>query len=112
MKFEIIEKPSYDLLVSKVEKIDASNATELRGLFTELQNKSRNKVVVDLSDTKYCDSSGLSALLLGHRNCRDTNGKFVVCGIQPMVDKLIKIAQLDKVLQIAGSREKAEQEIG
>lgn len=111
MKFEIVEKPSYVVIVSKVEKMDASNAPELKDVFTTLQNSSKNKLVLDLSETKYCDSSGLSALLAGHRYCKNTNGDFVICGTQPMVEKLIKIAQLDKVLSIAESRELAEQGI-
>ncbi len=111
MKFEIVKKPEYDILICKVEKIDATNAPELRDLFTQFQNDSRNKIIVDLSASKYCDSSGLSALLVGHRFCRDTNGKFIVCGAQPMVNKLITIAQLDKVLTLVGTISEAEEAV-
>lgn len=111
MKFEIIQTATHDKLVSKVEKVDASNASEMKDLFTQLQNTSRNKIIVDLSETKYCDSSGLSALLAGHRYCRDTNGKFIICGAQPMVQKLITIAQLDKVLSMVSTIEEAEKAI-
>lgn len=111
MKFEIIQTATHDKLVSKVEKVDASNASEMKDLFTQLQNTSRNKIIVDLSETKYCDSSGLSALLAGHRYCRDTNGKFIICGAQPMVQKLITIAQLDRVLSMVSTIEEAEKAI-
>lgn len=111
MEFEIVNKPEYDILISKVEKIDATNAPNLKALFVQLQNDSRNKIIVDLSATKYCDSSGLSALLAGHRYCRDTKGTFIVAGMQPMVNKLITIAQLDKVLALAATLEDAEKSI-
>jgi anti-anti-sigma factor len=65
-----------------------------------------------MSNTKYCDSSGLSALLLANRLCKDTNGKFVLCGLQDNVAKLISIAQLDKVLLIAKTKEDALKSIG
>jgi len=108
MNFELTKKSDYNLIISKVDKIDATNAPELRDIFTQCQNNSSNKIIVDLSQSKYCDSSGLSAILAGHRFCRDTNGKFIVAGAQPMVSKLITIAQLDKVLSLATSVDEAE----
>lgn len=111
MKFEKIAKLNYDIVFSKVEKIDASNASELKDLLTKLQNDSRNRIIIDLSNTAYCDSSGLSALLFGHRYCKNTNGRFIISGLQPMVKKLINIAQLDKIISISEDRENAEEEI-
>ena len=60
-----------------------------------------NNIVIDLSKTRYCDSSGLSAVLTANRLCKDTNGQFVLCGLNTNIQKLIEIAQLDKVLSIA-----------
>jgi len=85
-------------IVSKVERLNAQNAPDLKAELVLLNNKGTNNVILDLSATKYCDSSGLSALLLGNRLCKDTNGKFVLCGLQENVMKMIKIAQLDKVI--------------
>jgi len=59
-----------------------------------------SEIKLDLSKTKYIDSSGLSALLVGQRLCRDTNGTFVICGLQETVKKLISISQLDAVFKI------------
>jgi anti-anti-sigma factor len=39
--------------------------------------------------------------------CKDTNGQFVLCGLQDNVRKLIEIAQLDKVLTITENQEQA-----
>jgi anti-sigma B factor antagonist len=59
-----------------------------------------NNMVIDMSETRYCDSSGLSAILSANRLCRDTNGRFALCGLNENVTKLIQIAQLDRVLTI------------
>jgi anti-anti-sigma factor len=59
-----------------------------------------NHIVLDLSESRYCDSSGLSAVLIGNRLCRDSEGKFVLSGLQASVEKLIQISQLDRVLTI------------
>ena len=52
-------------------------------------------------------SSGLSAILVANRICKDTNGKFVLCGLQTNVEKLIEIAQLDRVLSITSNEKEA-----
>ena len=49
---------------------------------------------MDLSKTKYCDSTGLSAILVANRLCKDTNGSFALCGLQPSVRKMIEIARI------------------
>ena len=47
----------------------------------------------------YCDSSGLSAILLGNRLCKDAGGKFIIASLKPNVQKLIEISQLNSVLK-------------
>ncbi|MFT7452955.1 MAG: anti-sigma B factor antagonist [Patescibacteria group bacterium] len=85
-------------IISSVERLNAQNAPELKAELVLLNNDGINNIILDLSSTKYCDSSGLSALLMGNRLCKDTNGKFVLCGLQDNVMKMITIAQLDKVM--------------
>lgn len=85
---------------ANVERLNAQNAPELKSELVLLNNKGINNIILDMSATKFCDSSGLSALLLGNRLCKDTNGKFVLCGLQPNVKKMIQIAQLDKVIPL------------
>ena len=41
---------------SNVEKLDSTNAPELKSLFIHLNKGSNNKLVLDMSSTKYCDS--------------------------------------------------------
>ena len=107
MDFEIIQHSNGSVVVSKAAKLTALNANELKEAFHSLNKGNINSIVLDLTETKYCDSSGLSAVLLGNRLCKDTNGKFILAGLQPTVLKVIQIAQLDKVLQIFENQEEA-----
>lgn len=63
-----------------------------------LHHENFKNMIFDLSDVQYCDSSGLSAILVGFRMCRDQNGTFVLTGVQDHVRKLISISQLDTML--------------
>jgi anti-anti-sigma factor len=104
MNFETSHTKNEAVVKTKVEKLDASNAAELKAEITLLNKLGVNKVVIDMAYTKYCDSSGLSAILMANRLCKDTNGQFVLCGLQENVFKLVQIAQLDKVLVIADNQ--------
>lgn len=100
MKFEIEHKDKAVIIRTNVEKLDALHAPELKSEFVILNKEGHKNLILDLSSTRYCDSSGLSAVLVANRLCRDSDGSFVLCGLQESVEKLIRISQLDKVLKI------------
>ena len=106
-KFSSELKGKVAVVHSNVEKLDSTNAPELKSLFIHLNQKSNNLLVLDMSATKYCDSSGLSAILIANRLCKDTNGSFSISNVQSNVFKLIQIAQLDKVLSIHSNIDEA-----
>jgi anti-anti-sigma factor len=93
----------------KVEegKLDALIAPELKSLFTVFQEEGFRNIIADLQAVKYIDSSGLSAILVANRICKESQGEFVLVGVNEHVLKLIKISQLDKVLNILPSFEEA-----
>ena len=107
MKFEIEQKDKLTIIKTKMEKLDALNAPELKSELVLLNKGGSKNVVMDLSETRYIDSSGLSAVLVGNRLCRDSNGSFVLCGLQPTVQKLISISQLESVLKITPTQNEA-----
>ncbi len=107
MNFLTTQNKNEAVVKTNVEKPDASNASELKAELVLLNKNGVNNIVIDLSATKYCDSSGLSSILTANRLCKDTNGRFVLCGLQDNVSKLIQIAQLDKVLSITENEAQA-----
>lgn len=100
MKFEIENKDKVVIIKTKVEKLDAIHAPELKSEMVMMSKNGTKNMVLDMSETRYCDSSGLSAVLVANRLCRENNGTFVLCGLQDSVEKLITISQLNSVLKI------------
>jgi anti-anti-sigma factor len=107
MNFQTTKNANVAVVKTLVNKLDATNAPELKAELLVLNNSGINQMVIDMVDTKYCDSSGLSAILTANRLCKDSSGKFVLCGLQTNVQKLIEIAQLDKVLLICSDEHSA-----
>ncbi len=103
MNFKVENTEQYNLVKVVTDKLNGIVSGELKNLMDEsVQNGQRN-LVLDLSDTKFCDSSGLSAILVGNRRCNQNEGMFVVAGAKDMVMKLIALSQLDKVLTMTAT---------
>lgn len=100
MDFIITQEEGLAIVKTNVERLNATNAPDLKAELVAINKNNINNIIIDLSKTKYCDSSGLSAILVANRLCKDTNGRFVISGLQPNVLKMIQIAQLDRVLTI------------
>jgi anti-sigma B factor antagonist len=108
MNFETEQNDRFALISSHVEKLDSTKAPDLKSELVYLNKQGYRNVIVDLSRTKYCDSSGLSAILVGNRLCKEANGSFVLAGIQDGVRKLISISQLEEVLSVTPTIDEAK----
>ncbi len=100
MNFEIKKHDNFVIIESNVEKLDSQVAPELKASLVSLGQSEFKNVIVNLTKTKYCDSSGLSALLVGNRLVNASEGSFIICDLQPSVKKMIEISQLHTVLNI------------
>src|ERR1043166_8574702 len=58
------------------------------------------RLVVDLSDVTYIDSSGLAVLIEAMQNVEAYGGKFFIAGLQDNVRSIFEIARLDQVFII------------
>ncbi|NNM94090.1 MAG: STAS domain-containing protein [Bacteroidia bacterium] len=101
-----IEKQK-DCIVVKInsEKLDSLIAPELKAELVNINSEGAKNIILDMSDTRYCDSSGLSAILVGNRLCKQSGGSLVITGMKESVKKLILISQLDHILNTAGTVE-------
>lgn len=100
MKFTVDKQEQYTILKLEEDKLDSTLSPNLKSEFVNLNTQGTKNLIVNLSNTRYSDSSGLSALLTGNRTFSEAGGEFILTGLQPMVEKLIAISQLDKVLNI------------
>lgn len=107
MKYSIDKQDKYSLVKLNEEKLDSTLAPTLKSDFITLHAEGVKNIILDLADVKYIDSSGLSALLVGNRVFHEDAGMFVISQITDHVMKLIKISQLDSVLNILPTVEEA-----
>jgi anti-anti-sigma factor len=87
------------------EKLDTHIAPTLKSELVLVSGNGEKNIILDLSKCRYCDSSGLSAILVANRLCKNASGTFVLTGLNDAVERLITISQLDTVLNITNSIE-------
>jgi len=100
MKYSIDKNEQYIIFKLEEEKLDSVLAPALKSELVTFHAEGNHNAIVDMSGVKYCDSSGLSALLVGNRVFSEEGGIFILTGITDHVKKLIKISQLHNVLNI------------
>lgn len=94
------------------KRFDSQIAGLVKGELTIiLHTEDTQKLVLDLSEVEYCDSSGLSAILLAYRILQTQEGQIRLSNPTKNVRKLIEISQLDRILPIFDSVEEAIQDL-
>ena len=84
------------------KRFDSQIAGLVKGEFTILlHTEDSKKLILDLSEVEYCDSSGLSAILLAYRILQADDGQIRIASPTKNVKKLIEISQLDRILPIS-----------
>ena len=107
MKYSIDKQEKYSLIQLNEEKLDTLVAPELKSEFVSLSNEGTSNIILSLAETKYVDSSGLSAILVANRLCNNVGGMLVISNVNEHVSKLFKISQLESILTILPTVEEA-----
>ena len=107
MKYTIDKKENYTVITIDEKKLDTTIAPDLKSEFVKLNAEGINNLILDLTNVKYTDSSGLSSILIANRLCNSSNGLLILTGLQDHVKKLIAISKLESVLTILPTPEEA-----
>ena len=101
MKFEQKKNGDTTYFKLKERKLDSTVAPTLKAEYLILcKPKVSKKLVIDLHDVQFCDSSGLSALLIAERTMREHGGELHLVNVNKKVLDLLKISQLDRYIAV------------
>jgi len=109
MDFEIIKIEDYTLINVLNDRLDTNIAPDLKTELVRVNVAGESNIVLNINNCTYCDSSGLSAILVANRLCEDKQGTFVLTGLQPDVEQIIRISMLHTVLIITRTVDEAEE---
>ena len=100
MKYSVDKQDRYTLITLNEDNLNTVLAPDLKSKFIVFHNEGTKNLILDLSNVKFVDSSGLSAILTGNRLWKGES-TFVLTGlVHQSVKKLIEISKLNSVLNI------------
>ncbi len=95
------------VLVCPRGDVDMSRSPVLRQTLHDVQSRKPRRVVVDLAEVDYMDSSGLATLVEAMRAAKASNTRMVLCGMNDKVRAIFEIARLHHFFTIVDSVDQA-----
>ncbi len=87
--------------------IGGEETDQLKAALKELSDQDTKKLVIDLKNTKYLNSTALGILISVHTNFVKREGMVVLANISKSIENIFVITKLTMVFNIADSVEEA-----
>ncbi|MET9784078.1 STAS domain-containing protein [Nocardiopsis alba] len=101
MELKISSRSQDDVAVVTVGgEIDLYTAPQLRNELVDSLEDGARRLVIDMSRTEFCDSTGISVLLSAMKRSRDKGGDLELVAPKPAVMKVLEVTGLHEVFTI------------
>lgn len=100
MNFNVKEDKDKTVVITTPERFTVEVASEFKDLLNNLVKDQKYKFVIDLSATKYMDSSGLGAIVSRIAATRANQGDIRLANPSKFVEELLDLTQLMRILKI------------
>ena len=85
-----------------------ARSTELRRvLLVEFRESRTPRVVLNMVEVRYIDSSGVASLVEGLKASRDVGSRLLLVGLTPFVQEILRLTRLLTIFEIYDTEEKA-----
>lgn len=88
------------------QNLDSEISTEFREVIKSLVQEGNHRLIINLDGVDFIDSSGLGALVLGHKEVRK-RGELKIASPKPQIHEMMKLVRLDHVLNVYHTEEEA-----
>lgn len=82
------------------ERLDAVVAPQLKDMVKKLAEAQKMKLIIDLAQTRFIDSSGCGALVASLRALLKNNGDMKIARPSPQAKTLFQLTRLHRVFEI------------
>lgn len=97
-----------DIVICRVNgDLDINSSPEIRKTFNELTANQEKKIVINLKDVSYIDSSGLATLVELLKRVKSYGANLKLSNLADKVKGLFEITKLEKIFQIYDTAEQA-----
>lgn len=100
MKFKSRESKGVTIIELTGNVMGGPDATSLNDQLHKLIDDKKNKVVVDLDEVKFINSSGLGMLIGGLTTLRNNGGELKLARASKKIEELLKMTKLSTVFDV------------
>ncbi|MCG8579069.1 MAG: STAS domain-containing protein [Bacteroidales bacterium] len=93
--------------LAETNRLNATVAAEVKADLTAALSTEGTKMILNLSNISFIDSTGIGTLISALKTARQNGGSFQLCCIKAEVLSLLKLMKLDKVFDIFDSEEQS-----
>ena len=90
-------------VIKESDRLTAAVADEIKHALTKIISGSKSKVMLNLSNIKFIDSTGFGVLISALKTARQNDKAFALCCIHKDVMSLLSLMKLDQVFEICDS---------
>ena len=87
-----------------------SASQKIEWTIAELLKGNHKRVIFDLSQVCYLDSSGIGILMMCHAKLKKAGGRLHLVGAQGMVEEVLAITSVDKVVPLYSTAKEAAED--
>jgi anti-sigma B factor antagonist len=88
--------------------IDLAHSSEVRRIvLIEFREKRTPRVILNLLEVNYIDSSGVASLVEGLKASRDVGSRLILFGLSPIAHEVLQLSKLLTIFEIYDTEEKA-----
>ena len=95
MRYTIEKHERYVVVEPLCTLLDGEAAAFLKGEFMLRNTSGQRNIVLDLSQVDQITEEGIRMGLLAHRLCQAVGGVFILTGLKPNVQQMLKMVQLN-----------------
>lgn len=95
-----------DVFVITVDLQQATieQAGEFNKLLSDAINNGRHKILIEMNEVEFMDSTFLGALIINLKKIGSTGGKFLLVGLKPSVKTMVEQTNLNKIFDVFETR--------
>ncbi len=108
----VIEEKNGIIIIVIEERLDVLLAPTLKDSMKDLVEQGKTKVIIDLAQTKFIDSSGCGALVASLRSLIKSKGDMKIASPSPQAKSLFELTRLHRVFEIYDNLEAAMSSFG
>ena len=108
MDLKTVESPDGSVVIIQTpRRLTTENSDKLKKLIKRYVDKGRFKIIINLAETEYLDSSGLGAIVSKIAQTRSNNGDIRLASVKKYVMILLELTHINQIVKLFDTPEQA-----